>query len=155
MLYVLYRYVRDELMEKWIPAELLLFAFEALFYSFFFIVASFELVNLMGQFYIADATKLGLSIFWGIYALAMIVLGIAWDKKHLRVMAIVLLAVTLAKLFFYDITELGTIPKTILFLSLGTTLLVISFLYNKYKDIIFPAPAPQTPEPAEGSVTDL
>jgi hypothetical protein len=50
---------------------------------------------------------------------------------------IVLLAVTLIKLFFYDAAELDTIPRTILFVSLGLTLLVISFLYNKYKNAIF------------------
>jgi uncharacterized membrane protein len=47
-----------------------------------------------------------------------------------------LLAVTLAKLFLYDIADLDTIPKTILFVTLGITLLLISFLYNKYKDVI-------------------
>ena len=29
------------------------------------------------------------------------------------------------------------LQKTILFITLGMTLLVVSFLYNKYKDIIF------------------
>ena len=92
----------------------------------------------MGQFQIPDAYKLGLSVLWGIYALVLIVLGIAWNKKHLRIGAIVLLAVTLAKLFLYDIADLDTIPKTILFMTLGITMLVVSFLYNKYKAVIFP-----------------
>jgi len=155
MIFVLYRYVRDELLHKWLNANSLLLIFEAVFYLFVFIVASCELVNLMGQYYLADATKLGLTIFWGVYALAMIVLGIAWDKKHLRVAAIVLLGVTLAKLFFYDISELGTIPKTILFVTLGITLLVISFLYTKYKNTIFPAQVQPDPETFDRSVTDL
>jgi len=43
----------------------------------------------------------------------------------------------LAKLFFYDIAELDTISKTILFVTLGITLLVVSFLYNKYKGVMF------------------
>lgn len=41
------------------------------------------------------------------------------------------------KLFFYDIAELDTISKTIVFVSLGISLLIISFLYNKYKNLIF------------------
>jgi len=44
---------------------------------------------------------------------------------------------TLLKLFFYDIAELDTISKTVVFVSLGVLLLTISFLYNKYKDFIF------------------
>ncbi len=84
-----------------------------------------------------DSHKLGLSILWGIYALFLIVLGIIKKKKHLRIGAITLFAGTLIKLFFYDIAELDTISKTIVFVSLGVLLLIISFLYNKYKDLIF------------------
>ena len=137
LIYWLYRYSRDELVAEKVPEYAASLLLDAVAYSFVFIAASCELVNLMGQFHIPDATKLGLSILWGVYALALIVIGIARDKKHLRIAAIVLLAVTLAKLFLYDIADLDTIPKTILFVTLGITLLVISFLYNKYKDFIF------------------
>ena len=137
LLLALYIYSRDNLLTDKLTAPVSLLIFEAVGYTFLFITASCELVNLMAQFGIPDGTKLGLSIFWGIYALLLIVLGIAWNKKYLRVTAIVLLAVTLIKLFFYDAAELDTIPRTILFVSLGLTLLVISFLYNKYKNAIF------------------
>ncbi len=46
----------------------------------------------------------------------------------------------LVKLFFYDAADLDTIPRTILFVALGITLLIASFLYNKYKEIIFGSP---------------
>lgn len=143
LLYSLYRYSRDELTTEQIPQRTLLLLFEGLAYTFVFIVASCELVNLMGQYRIPDATKLGLSILWGVYALALIIIGIGRNKKHLRVAAFVLLAVTLAKLFLYDVADLETIPKTILFVTLGITLLVISFLYNKYKGLIFETEANQ------------
>jgi uncharacterized membrane protein len=137
MLYLLYEYTHDTLLTEFGGEELWGYAFDAVAYIFVFIVASCELLNLMGQFGIGDATKLGLSILWGIYALVLIVLGIARDKKHLRIAAFVLLFVTLAKLFFYDIADLDTIPKTILFVTLGITLLVVSFLYTKYKNVMF------------------
>ena len=57
--------------------------------------------------------------------------------KRLLFAAIVLFAVTLIKLFFYDIADLDTISKTVIFVTLGILLLIISFLYNKYKDLIF------------------
>ena len=50
----------------------------------------------------------------------------------LSVGAIVLFGVTLVKLFFYDISDYDTLSKTIVFVSLGILLLIISFLYNKY-----------------------
>lgn len=137
LLAALYRYTHDE----WMPDKMLrpirVYCFEAVAYTFAFIVASCELLNLMAQFGIPDGTKLGLSIFWGIYALMLVVIGIGSNRKHLRIAAIVLLAVTLMKLFFYDIADLDTIPRTILFVTLGLTLLLVSFLYNKYKNVIF------------------
>ncbi|HKP69198.1 MAG TPA: DUF2339 domain-containing protein, partial [Pyrinomonadaceae bacterium] len=139
LLYVIYEYSRDPLFEDRVDKSILLYGYDALAYTFVFIVASCELLNLMEQLRLPDGTKLGLSIFWGAYALILIVIGIAKDKKHLRIAAIALLAVTLVKLFFYDIAELDTIPKTILFVTLGITLLMISFLYNKYKSVIFKA----------------
>ena len=80
--------------------------------------------------------KLSLSIFWGIYALALIAYGIWKRDKSMRITGIVVFGVTLVKLFFYDIAHLSTISKTIVFIALGLLLLVISFLYNKYTSII-------------------
>ena len=85
---------------------------------------------------LSQSYKLELSILWGAYSLLLIMLGIWKKKKHLRLGAIGLFAVTLVKLFFYDISQLETIAKTIVFVSLGILLLIISFLYNKYKHII-------------------
>jgi uncharacterized membrane protein len=80
--------------------------------------------------------KLGLSIICGLYALVLIFIGITLRQKHLRVGAIVLFALTLLKLFFYDLSSLSTISKTVVLVLLGIILLVVSFLYNKYKNII-------------------
>ncbi|TNE65205.1 MAG: DUF2339 domain-containing protein [Bacteroidetes bacterium] len=99
-------------------------------------VASSELLHWMDIGGANQSYKLGLSILWGVYALLLIVLGIWKGRKYLRISAMVLFGGTLLKLFFYDIAHLDTIDKTIVFLSLGILLLIISFLYNKYKDII-------------------
>jgi uncharacterized membrane protein len=85
----------------------------------------------------AQSNKLGLSILWGIYSFALIALGIWKRRVYLRIAAIVLFGITLIKLFFYDIRNLDTISKTIVFLALGALLLGISFLYNKYRDVLY------------------
>ncbi|MEL7002481.1 MAG: DUF2339 domain-containing protein, partial [Bacteroidota bacterium] len=77
------------------------------------------------------------SILWGVYSLALITLGIYKRLKHVRVLAIALFGITLLKLFFFDLAGLNTISKTIVFVALGVLLLIISFLYNKYKHLIF------------------
>jgi len=99
-------------------------------------IVSSELINWLDLSGSSDSYKLGLTILWGVYALALIILGIWKKKKHLRIGAIVLFSVTLVKLFFYDISHLGTLSKTIVFLALGVLLLIVSFLYNKFKDVI-------------------
>jgi uncharacterized membrane protein len=81
--------------------------------------------------------KLGLTVIWGVYALLLIIYGI-WKKvQFLRIAAIALFGGTLVKLFFYDLAGAGTITKTISFISLGVILLVVSYLYNRYKEKLF------------------
>lgn len=99
-------------------------------------VLSSELLTWMDLAGSNQSYKLGLSILWGTYSLYLIALGIWKKQKYLRIIAIILFGVTLAKLFLYDIASLNTISKTIVFVSLGILLLIISFLYNKYKHII-------------------
>ena len=95
-----------------------------------------ELVTWMDIAGYQDIFKLGLSILWSVYSLLLVSLGIYKKKKYLRISALVLFGVTLAKLFLYDISNLSTISKTIVLIVLGLLLLIISFLYNKFKDKI-------------------
>ena len=99
-------------------------------------ILSSELLNWMHLAGSDQSYKLGLSILWGVYALFLISLGIYKQRKYLRIGAISLFGVTLAKLFLYDIASLNTISKTIVLVLLGVLLLIISFLYNKYKNVI-------------------
>jgi hypothetical protein len=122
--------VNDQFKRFWIFLELLA-------YSILLWVLSSELLHWLQLANIEGSNKLGLSILFGIFALALIVIGIWQQKRYLRITAIVLFGLTLVKLFFYDIAHLSTISKTIVFVSLGLLLLIISFLYNKYTKNIF------------------
>ena len=95
-----------------------------------------ELITFMDIAGYQDVFKLGLSILWSVYSLLLVGLGIYQKKKHLRIFALVLFGITLAKLFLYDISNLSTISKTVVLIVLGLLLLIISFLYNKFKDKI-------------------
>jgi len=126
-----YQYIRQEFIKTNFKV-----AFDLLLHISILWIASGELINWMEIAESTQSYKLGLSILWGIYSLFLIVLGIWKKKKHLRIGAIALFGATLVKLFFYDISHLDTISKTIVFVSLGVLLLIISFLYNKYKHSI-------------------
>ena len=95
-----------------------------------------ELIHLMDMAGSSKSDKLGLSILCGLYSLMLIVIGIWKKKKYLRIGAISLFGVTLVKLFLYDLAHLTTIAKTIVLVSLGLLLLIMSFLYNKYTNLI-------------------
>ncbi|SHJ28113.1 DUF2339 domain-containing protein [Pseudozobellia thermophila] len=109
-------------------------------------ILSSELLNWMDIMGSNQMYKLGLSILWGVYSLALIVVGIWKQRKYLRFGAIGLFGLTLLKLFFYDIASLSTLSKTIVFVSLGVLLLIISFLYNKYKNLISDEKTDSTPQ---------
>lgn len=126
-----YTYIRQEFMKVNFKI-----AFDILLLISLLWVTSSELIYWMDIAYSTQSHKLGLSILWGIYSLVLIMIGIWKKKKHYRIGAITLFGITLIKLFFYDISHLDTIAKTIVFVSLGALLLIISFLYNKYKHII-------------------
>lgn len=104
-----------------------------LFHLFTLILLSSEVVHWLELAGVDESFKLWLSILWGIYALAMIVVGLQRNDKPLRTLAIVLFGVTLVKLFFYDMADMSTIAKTIVMIILGVLLLISSFLYNKVK----------------------
>ena len=110
-------------------------AFDYLLYLAILWVLSSELLHWLELYGLRTGYKLGLSILWSLYSLLLISIGLWKNKKYLRIGAIILFAITLIKLFFYDINSLDTISKTIVFVSLGIILLLISFLYNKYKHL--------------------
>ncbi|SIR03540.1 DUF2339 domain-containing protein [Maribacter ulvicola] len=131
LLYTIYKFAQ----QQYLKIDLKI-PFDILLHTAIIWVTSSELLNWMDLSGSNQSYKLGLSILWGIYALLLIGLGIWKKKKYLRIGAIILFSITLVKLFFYDISSLNTISKTIVFVSLGVLLLIISFLYNKYKHII-------------------
>ena len=81
--------------------------------------------------------KLGLSIIFALYALALVITGISKKLKHIRMGGIILFGITLCKVLFYDLSSLSTISKTVVLIVLGVIMLIASFLYNKFKDSIF------------------
>lgn len=132
LLFVLYHFKKQIAQ----PSKLIVIGFDILLHLNLLCAGSSELITWLKWNQNTGFDKLGLSILWGIYSLLLIGLGIYGKKQHLRIGAIVLFAITLLKLFFYDLASLDTMAKTIVFISLGILLLTISFLYNRYKNAI-------------------
>jgi uncharacterized membrane protein len=85
------------------------------------------------------AQRLSLSIIWAIYSAALIVFGFVKRHAPSRILAIVLFAVTIFKVFIIDMKGLQNIYRIISFIGLGVILLCVSFLYTRFKDQIIGA----------------
>lgn len=93
-------------------------------------VLSQELVqwSVIGDFGVGY--KILLSLLWAVFAVGMIVVGIKRKVPVLRVTAMVILGVTLLKMFFYDLNALSTISKTVVFVIIGGLLLLGAYFYQ-------------------------
>ncbi|HEX8268792.1 MAG TPA: DUF2339 domain-containing protein [Flavobacterium sp.] len=80
--------------------------------------------------------KSGFPVLWGVLAFLFLLIGIKKQNKTLRIAALTLLGVTIAKLFLYDIRNASETGKIIAFILLGVLILVISFVYQKIKVLV-------------------
>ncbi|RXK58031.1 DUF2339 domain-containing protein [Lacibacter luteus] len=78
-----------------------------------------------------------ISLIWIAGAIALFTAGFFLKKRILRFFSIGLFGITLFKLVVSDSQRFSTIEKIITYVSIGVVLLVISFLYQKYKELLF------------------
>lgn len=78
----------------------------------------------------------GYTTLWSLYSFALMFYGMRKKITHLRVLSLVIFGAAIIKLFFVDIRNMSEAGKIIAFISLGVLLLVVSFLYQKLKQII-------------------
>lgn len=75
--------------------------------------------------------QMTLSLVWALYAGAIIAAGFVRRVKALRLFGIVLLAVTILKVFLVDLTELERGYRVAAFVGLGILVLVVSLSYQR------------------------
>jgi uncharacterized membrane protein len=72
-----------------------------------------------------------LSALWGVGALALYVVGLARDRRSLRLVGLALFGLALAKLFLYDLSSLSSITRAFSFLAVGAILLAAGFFAER------------------------
>ncbi len=77
------------------------------------------------------------SIGLAIAGFVQMLLGMRLHQKVLRMISLVVFGIVLGKLALVDLWALPTIGKIIVFIMLGALLLVLSFLYQKLKNVLF------------------
>lgn len=82
------------------------------------------------------ARRMGFTILWAVYSLALITFGILRKIKMLRIMGFVLFGATIIKLLIDSIyMSLGY--KLVVYIAVGLILMIVGFLYQRFKKILF------------------
>ena len=79
-----------------------------------------------------NARQVTLSVLWGLYSIAVVVIGIWRRFRPVRLFGIALFFVTIAKVFLIDIWTLTQLYRILSVLSLGLLLLAVAFFYQRF-----------------------
>ena len=74
-----------------------------------------------------------LSLAWGVYGALLIVDGMRRRYAPDRYIGITVIAITVLKVFFSDLWQLGGIYRVIGFIGFGALLVLVSYLYQRKK----------------------
>jgi uncharacterized membrane protein len=77
-----------------------------------------------------------ISVLFGLYAVALVSLGVATRTAVNRLSGLVLIGFVILKLYFSDVWQLGRIYQISAFVALGILLLSTSFLYSHFRRIV-------------------
>ena len=77
-----------------------------------------------------------LTIAWSVLALAMFSAGLLMRERIYRYGGLVVIALAVGRIFAVDVWQLETIYRIVSFMVLGTALLLLGFVYNRYADRI-------------------
>jgi len=115
-----------------------------------FVYTSLEAWTVLDRF-LPDFRMGGLSIFWGLFALALLLTGMTRNRALLRGLGLALLGGVVLKVFFVDLAGLDQLYRIVAFLVLGLVVLVGSFLYLKYSSRFLTGEREETIESETGS----
>ena len=102
---------------------------EHLYLAVFAVPATIEHVTTQYQ-------KAGLTIVWALFSFTIMWLGMKHKSKRLRVISLTIFTLALLKLFLLDIRNISAGGKIAAFIMLGVLLLIISFMYQRLKNIL-------------------
>lgn len=80
--------------------------------------------------------NVSVSVLWAFYGVIMLIRGIVSRTRNTRVASIVLLLAVIIKVFLFDTAHLDNFYRFVSFITLGIILLVIGYLYQRYRERI-------------------
>lgn len=104
----------------------------------FLILLFYSLSGEVRLFFLTFATsagQAGLSVFWALFAIVLMIVGFSKKVPSLRKASIGLFAVTIAKVVFVDMRNISTPYRIVSFIVLGLLLLGASYLYYRQREV--------------------
>ncbi|MEI6221880.1 MAG: DUF2339 domain-containing protein [bacterium] len=80
--------------------------------------------------------SLAFSLAWAVLSAGIMIYGILMRYRVSRIIAIIGFSFVTLKVFVYDISQLSELYRILSFIALGVILLLVSFLFYRYKDKI-------------------
>ena len=125
----------DEKIKDFYPAALL----RGLGTALLFLLVNIEIAdyfstgtNITFQFSGSFALDMSYTLAWGIFAMILLLAGIRINSATARGCSLALFAVTVLKLFFHDLWQLGLPYRAAAFISLALLLIGVSYFYQRY-----------------------
>ncbi len=112
------------------------------------ITSFWEVRYLSAQAHLYEQTMLSLAA--GLYGALLIMIGMKRGYPPLRYIGMTILAVTVLKVFFYDLWELGGIYRVVGFMAFGALLVLVSYLYQKRRGVT--RPSSESPSPSDAAM---
>ena len=85
---------------------------------------------------VSNVESTGISILMAVYASALVAAGVALRSTINRILGLGLFALVIAKLYLLDVWSLSRGFRITAFLALGALLLLVSYLYSRFKPAI-------------------
>ncbi|MEI6646606.1 MAG: DUF2339 domain-containing protein [bacterium] len=98
-----------------------------------FLYLTFEAAT-FSDAYVQGFRQWAVSIVWGCYGLSLLVSGLNFAKKELRMVGLILFAITIFKIFFVDLAASDVLFRLIAFALVGIVLLLAAYAYLRKQD---------------------
>jgi uncharacterized membrane protein len=99
-----------------------------------FVYLTFEVATFFNA-YAEGFRKWSVSIVWGCYGLALLLWGLHFNGRASRMTGLILFAVTIAKVFLFDLAKSDALYRLIAFAALGGVLLLGAYAYLRKQDV--------------------
>jgi len=99
-----------------------------------FLFLNVEIYHLV-KLFDPTATKFAITLLWVTFGIALFVYGVLKDLKLAKLVGTSLIFIAILKAFIFDLANLDSIYRIILFLLLGSILFGLSYFYQSKKKV--------------------